>query len=132
MGALAWLPDLDRLFIIISKLMHSGSQLIIQEQHPFSWLMDDELKLSNTDLYFEKGPYKEKGGLDYLGNKEYEGSNNYTFNYTLSEVFNTQIRNRLEIQFFEEYPYDISNLKSAIVKESPSFPLSYLCISKKH
>ncbi|CAL2082497.1 class I SAM-dependent methyltransferase [Tenacibaculum sp. 190524A02b] len=130
-GALVWLPDLDKLFSTLSNFMHAGSQLVIQEQHPFSWIIDEEMKLSKTDLYFKKGPYKEKGGLDYLGNKEYEGSDNYTFNYTLGELFNLQIKHGLNIQSFEEFPFDISNLKSDIEKEDAAFPLSYICISKK-
>ncbi len=130
-GALVWLPDLNKLFNILSKCMHFGSQLVIHEQHPFSWIIDEEQKLSKTDLYFVKGPYKEKGGLDYLGKEEYEGNDNYTFNYTLAELFNTQIKNGLNIQSFEEFPFDISNLKSDIEKENVSFPLSYICISEK-
>ncbi len=130
-GALAWLPNLDLLFKKLIELMNSGARLIIQEQHPFSWLIDDEMKLSKTDLYFKKGPYKEKGTLDYLGNQDYEGSDNYTFNYTLGELFNAQIKNGLSLQSFQEFPFDISNLKATIENEEVSFPLSYICISIK-
>ncbi len=130
-GALVWMPDLNLFFNKVGNLMKSGGVLIIQEQHPFSWIIDDEMKLSKTDLYFDKGPYKEAGGLDYLGNKEYQGSDNYTFNYTLGELFNTQIKNGLSIESFQEFPFDISNLRAVIEKEGVPFPLSYICVSKK-
>lgn len=130
-GALVWLPDLNLLFEKLSQRMSKGSKLIIHEQHPFSWLIDDEMKLSEKDLYFEKGPYVERGELDYLGNVQYDGSANYTFNYTLMELINGQINNGLTIQSFTEFPYDISNLKQMMENEKVSYPLSYLCVSMK-
>jgi ubiquinone/menaquinone biosynthesis C-methylase UbiE len=130
-GALAWLSDIELLMQKTAMAMHKGSRLIIQEQHPFSWLIDEEMKLSKTDLYFKKGPYAEEGGLDYLGKTDYKGSVNYTFNYTLSELFNSMIKNSLQLESFFEYPYDISNLKEDLQKEEADYPLSYICVAKK-
>lgn len=131
-GALVWLPDLELFFEKAAGTMCKNATLIIQEQHPFSWIIDEDMKLSETDLYFEKGPYEEEGSLDYLGNADYRGSINYTFNYTLSELINAQIKNNLQIERFEEYPYDISNLRKDIEDKEISFPLSYICISTLH
>lgn len=131
-GALVWLPDLNQIIKKISKVLSPEGFLVIQEQHPFSWLIDEEMKLSEEENYFRKEPLKEEGGLDYLGKTEYEGSANYSFNYTFSDLFNAIADNGLSLYKLFEYANDISNLKEDLEQKELSYPLSYICIAKKH
>ncbi|WP_166922952.1 class I SAM-dependent methyltransferase [Flavobacterium poyangense] len=131
-GALAWLPSLNPIIEKISKTLVPEGFLVIQEQHPFSWLIEEDLKLSENENYFRKEPLKEEGGLDYLGKTEYEGSANYSFNYTFSDLFNAIADNGLCLYKLFEYANDISNTKEDLEQKELSYPLSYICIAKKH
>lgn len=129
-GTLIWFPSLIKLFEIICKHLNDGGQVIISEQHPFTWLFDGD-KVTDRYGYFNKGPYEELGDLDYFNNEAYGIKPNFTYNYTLSEVVSSLIENRFNIESFEESNLDISNLhKDSDVATLSNLPFSFTMIAK--
>ncbi|MFA0964928.1 class I SAM-dependent methyltransferase [Roseivirga sp. BDSF3-8] len=128
-GALCWLPDLKAFFATATSQLKDGGHLVIMEQHPFSAIVEDDMKVSETFGYFDKTPYEEAGDLDYLGKEAYEGKTCYTFHHTLADIFSALLENKLQLSRFEEHPDDLSNLKRELERAPQTFPLSYLLVA---
>ena len=41
-GALIWLPDIDRWAAVVAELLRPGGRLFMREGHPMLWALDDE------------------------------------------------------------------------------------------
>lgn len=128
-GALIWLPDLKRFFEISAKLLKKGGGVLLHEIHPLVWILEDA-PLSNplqiTNSYFKEGPILEYGGLDYIGNEDYQGEANYSFDHTLADIFNAMIDSNFKIKKFNEYQEDISACFSHLEQSDIKLPMSFL------
>lgn len=136
-GCLGWLPDLESFFAKAFALLRSGGMVFIHEIHPYSEMLpfDDDkqpLKLQIIEPYFKTEPYMDQGGLDYVGNSEYNSTTTqYWFVHTLSDILMSLIKNRLLIEKFFEYETDISAGHSQIEAAKAGIPLSYFLTGRK-
>lgn len=133
-GSLIWLPDLKQFFAITSRLLKSGGGVLIHEIHPWVWILEDAPvtnPLQITSSYFKEGPVLEYGGLDYIGDEDYEGKENYSFDHTFSDSINALIRSGLTIMEVNEYPQDISGCFHHLEEKEIKLPLSYLLFARK-
>lgn len=130
-GALCWLPNLKSFFEVASGQLKNGGHVLIMEQHPFSDIVEDDMRISDKYGYFDKAPYEEAGDLDYYGKESYQGKTCYSFQHTLSDIFSALIANKFFTERFEEFPDDISNIKGELEKAKRPFPLSYLVAARK-
>ncbi len=133
-GALSWLGDLDELFQIVSGLLKKRGRLLIYEIHPFAWLLEEappENPLQISGSYFKDGPVITHGALDYVGNEDYDGLVNYSFDHTIGEILTSLIRAGIKIEEFRELPGDVSAVFSHLEKMGISLPLSYILCAKK-
>ncbi len=128
-GALCWLPDLDGLFAIVSALLRPGGNLLIYEIHPFVWMLEDapgDNPLQISGNYFKDGPVVNYGTLDYVGNEDYEGQVNYSFDHTMGEIITSVSRAGFRIEIFKEFPHDVSAEFDHLEKSNLQLPLSYI------
>ncbi len=134
-GALCWVPDLDGLFEIISRLLKPDGYVFIYDMHPFLNIFevdDPEGVLPTVQLaYFDKGPHPDTKGLDYYGNTDYNAAVNYWYAHKLSDVIGAGLRHGLAIESFEEYPHDISNVFEHFEKLPVQLPLCYSLVATK-
>lgn len=134
-GSLQWFPNLDDYFKVISRLLKKDGKILIFEIHPFAYFFEQaeglerEIELKDFISYFEKGPYSYKEGLDYIGMTSYEAKKCYWFMHKISDIFNSLIRNDIEIEEINEYNYETTNNESITIRDK--FPLSYMLIGKK-
>ena len=134
-GVFGWMPDLEKFFAVVSRLLKPGGDLLIYEQHPFADVFDQEnrsepLKIVNP--YFNDKPLADDSGMDYWGGKQYKGEISYWFFHTLGEIIGGMIRSGIEIRWFQEYDRDISSCWEHIEKTGKRLPLSYILLGKKH
>ncbi len=137
-GALCWLPDLPRLFDIISNLLNEHGHLVIFEAHPFTNVLgfsDDpgynpDIPFNVLFSYFRKEPFEYSDGIDYIGGVDYPSKKYYNYSYTISAIINNSIRVGLNIIEFSEFSEDIACIFSKI-EEAQKLPLSYLFIAQK-
>lgn len=134
-GVFGWMPDLEKFFTVVSRLLKPGGDLLIYEQHPFADVFDQEnrsepLKIVNP--YFNDKPLADDSGMDYWGGKQYKGEISYWFFHTLGEIIGGMIRSGIEIRWFQEYDRDISSCWEHIEKTGKRLPLSYILLGKKH
>lgn len=134
-GSLQWFPDLNAYFSVISRLLKKDGRIIIFEIHPFKYFFENgfnfqEQNFDKLTSYFEAGPNHYPKGLDYFGNVEYEAEECFWFMHQMSDVITAILHNGIEIEGFEEYPFDLDGSPDPMVEGK--FPFSYLIAAKKN
>ncbi len=137
-GAMGWMPDLNKYFKVVSKMLRAGGHLMIYEHHSFCDLLardgedefdpDDPLKIVHS--YFRTEPWVGNDGIDYIGGTKYESKTSYDFTHTTSNIINSIINNGIILKEFTEYSHDIST-EFAEHENEGKIPLSYILIGVK-
>jgi 2-polyprenyl-3-methyl-5-hydroxy-6-metoxy-1,4-benzoquinol methylase len=139
-GTIGWLPDIDKWAEIVSKYLKPGGKFIFVEFHPLIWMFDNDLE-KITYSYFKSEPMLETESGSYA-NKDTETKLDYvSWNHGIAEVLNSLIKNGLEINDFQEYPYSPYDIfkemiepekgKYTIKKFGSKIPLVYSIIAIK-
>lgn len=133
-GVLAWMPDLEGFFKVVSKLLRPGGAVFFYEQHPIL----DMIEPAKTDApivwdtsYFTKQPFVGTGGLDYWTGKTYDAKLNTSFFHTMSDIIMAGIGNSLSVEHFEEFPHHISNSFWNVEASDIGLPMCYALILRK-
>jgi ubiquinone/menaquinone biosynthesis C-methylase UbiE len=132
-GALGWLPDIDRFFEIVARLLRPDSWLLIYEMHPILDMFEQGTP-SPLDLahsYFRTEPYADDDGLDYVGKTEYKGTVSYWFHHKMSDIIQACIDHGLTIRHFKEFDHDISDAFAYLAQEAIRPPLTYVLAAHK-
>ncbi len=136
-GGLGWMPDLKLFFAKAAAMLKDGGRIFIHEIHPFSETLpfddaDDADALRIVGPYFKDEPYVEYGGLDYVGKASYSSAKpQYWFVHTIADILTGLIGNRLEIEHFSEYEFDVSAGHARVERARAGVPLSYIAIGRK-
>ncbi len=96
--------------------------------------MDEKIFESNRAAWnqataFETGANHYSDGLDYFGNVKYELTEGFWFMHKMSEIISAILHNGMEMEEFEEYPFDLDGDYDQGAAEK--FPFSYLITAKK-
>nr|MBN2277470.1 class I SAM-dependent methyltransferase [candidate division Zixibacteria bacterium] len=137
-GALPWMPDLERFFTVVAGMLKSGGFLVIYEQHPLVYMLalqgDKEFDKAEparlVHSYFREEPWVENTGIDYIGKSRYSSKTMYNFTQPLYKIMNAIIRNGITITEFNEYAHDISSEFEHLL-DNGKLPLSCLLICRK-
>lgn len=137
-GALSWLPDLNRFFEIVSLMLKPGGSLLIYEQHPILYVFATEGDLEfDPDYpekiafsYFKKEPWAETKGIDYIGKSVYDSKIHYSYTQTLSDIINAVVKNKIRLDELNEYPHDISETWDDM-ESGGKLPRCYIIVGHK-
>lgn len=106
-GALCWLPSVERWAATVAGLLRRGGELFIREGHPVLWAMDDPRPDGLVALEY---PYFESEGVPFSEEKTYVGHDGELaspdivhFNHGLAEIFNALWSQGMEITLFDEH-----------------------------
>ncbi|MGA9277595.1 class I SAM-dependent methyltransferase [Ilumatobacter sp.] len=106
-GALNWLPSIDRWASIVAGLLAPGGQLYIREGHPMLWAIDDDASdgLKITYPYFETvEPLVFDEDTTYVEHDEpIVNTRTYEWNHGLGEIFTALTRHGLVVTLLEEH-----------------------------
>ena len=133
-GVLIWMPDLNKFFSKLSRLLKKDAQIYIYEEHPILEMIepgDEDSAVEWNYSYFQTEPFEDNDGLDYWSNEKYESKTMYTFVHKLSDVFTAALENSLRIEKFKELPNHISNTFYNVEKQGPELPMSYVLVLRK-
>ncbi len=133
-GVLSWMPELDKFFAVLGKLLRPGGVLFIYEQHPILDMIepaaaDDPVVWELS--YFSKEPYVDTECLDYYGGGSYESKPLYSFSHTMAEIIMAGVNNKMAVEHFEEHPDHISNTWWNVEKHGPELPMSYALVLRR-
>lgn len=108
-GALCWLPDIDRWAAVVSALLRPGGRLFIREGHPMLWSVDDvreDGQLVVAYPYFEMAqPLVFEDGLTYTdgGDAGLAHPRTYEWNHGLGEIVTAVLRHGMELTGLTEH-----------------------------
>jgi SAM-dependent methyltransferase len=112
-GALCWLPSIDRWAGVVSSLLAPGGRLFIREGHPMLWSLDEYNKegLLVTEAYFEReDPYVDDSAASYVQtDREFEHTRSLSWNHGIGEIITALLERGMEITQFVEHdsaPWD--------------------------
>jgi SAM-dependent methyltransferase len=112
-GALCWLPDIDRWAEVVAQLLAPGGRLFVREGHPMLWTLDE----TRTDTlaveapYFEREePYVDVSLETYVAtDAEFQHATTHTWNHGLGETVTALVSHGLQITGLAEHdsvPWD--------------------------
>lgn len=130
-GALGWLPDLDRYFEVVAWLLRPGGHLFVYEMHPMLDMFDPESGLEVKHSYFNEVPFESSNDPDYYEPDKIVEATSYWFPHTMADVIGGCLRAGLNLESFEEYPHDVSNVYRAFKDFENKPALSYALVARK-
>lgn len=106
-GALCWLPDVDRWAHVVASLLRPGGRLFIREGHPVLWAMDydtpGELRLTYPYFTTEQ-PIVESVPTSYAGTDErIEHDTTHSWNHGLGEIITGLLNHGMVLTALEEH-----------------------------
>jgi SAM-dependent methyltransferase len=113
-GALCWLPDIDRWAGVVSELLAPSGRLFLREGHPMLWTLDDE---RTDELLVARYPYFEReeadvfedGGTYVATEHAFEATTTHSWNHGLGEVVSALLSRGLRLTCLVEHqsvPWD--------------------------
>jgi len=137
-GALCWMPDLERFFEITNKLLKPGGYVVIYEMHPITNTIAITTEKNFTDndtlkicyKYFRRGTLVCNDGIDYVGKTTYKAKTSYDFAQQLGEIITAMAQSGIRIEQLMEYQHDISCQFEHLGSDS-KLPLSYYLFGRK-
>ncbi len=125
-GTIGWLPDLEKWAQVISHFLKPNGQFIFVEFHPVVWMFDNDFKFIEYH-YFKSQPIIETETGTYADRKANVSKTSVSWNHSLSEVLNNLIKQKLNINSFEEYDYSPYNcFNNTIEYEANKFRIQHL------
>lgn len=103
-GTIGWLPDLDKWAKVIAHFLKPNGRLVFVEFHAVVWIFDDYFQKVAYN-YFNDGAIVETENGTYADRKAAITQKYVMWNHPISDVFNSLIRNGLELNSFDEYDY---------------------------
>ena len=107
-GALCWLPDIDRWAGVVAQLLAPGGRLFLREGHPMLWAIDEDRADGNLVVdypYFETVEpvtYSE-GGTYVQTDVEFTHNTSHTWNHGLGEIITALLNRGLVIDALAEH-----------------------------
>ncbi|MCE9622076.1 MAG: class I SAM-dependent methyltransferase [Actinomycetia bacterium] len=106
-GALCWLPDIERWAGIVASLLKPGGFLFIREGHPVLWSLcdprEDGLLVIEFPYFANEGTVFTEATTYVEHEGELAAPTIVSFNHGLAEIFNALWRAGLHITLFEEH-----------------------------
>jgi hypothetical protein len=106
LGALCWLPDVERWAGVVSALLAPGGRLYLHDVHPAAWaLADDDVRFAFT--YFEEpDPFVEDAETTYTdATLPLTHTRSYEWNHSLGEIVTALIGHGLRITGLTEHDW---------------------------
>jgi SAM-dependent methyltransferase len=90
-GAICWLPRIDRWADVVAALLKPGGRLFMREGHPMLWSLadarEDDLLVVEHPYFETEEPYVEHDGGTYVETDvEFERNVSYSWNHGLGEI----------------------------------------------
>ena len=125
-GTIGWLPDLDKWAKVISTFLKPNGKFVFVEFHPVLWMFDVNFTKIQYHYHNEKPIIEEFYGT-YAEKDAAINTTQIGWNHSLSEVFQSLLKNGLHIESFEEYDYSNYNCFNEMIEfESGKFRIKHL------
>lgn len=126
LGALCWLPDIDRWAGTATSLLRPGGFVYLAEFHPFADTLDDDEGRSVTYDYFAEGPqiWDEPDAGSYAAPQvPVQHTRSIAFVHGLGEVVTALTTAGLRLDFLHEHDYTLWQRFSVLERRGPTYRL---------
>ena len=128
-GALCWLPDIDRWAETVAACLRPGGRLFVREGHPVLWALDDGRDDALLTLRYPYFSHDEPFTVDDPGTyvateTTFTHTRSHSWNHGLGEVVTALLAVGLRIERFEEHRF-LDWRPWAIFEEDPDRPGTY-------
>ncbi len=117
-GTIGWLPDLDKWAAVISGALNPKGKLVFFEFHPVVWMFDTNFNEVYYN-YFKSEPILEEETGTYANRNIEVTYQTITWNHSLSEVFQSLLKQNITIKNFKEFDYSNYNCFSQTEEVEP-------------
>lgn len=107
-GTIGWLPDIDKWAAVISGALKPNGKLVFFEFHPVVWMFDNDFNEVFYN-YFKSEPILEEETGTYADRTAEVAYKTITWNHSLSEVFQSLLKQNIKIKYFKEFDYSNYN-----------------------
>jgi SAM-dependent methyltransferase len=108
LGALRWLPSVDRWASQVGALLKPGGRFYIHDAHPVSWALDDDQPFLRHSYFEEPEPFVADFGTTYTdADHPIEHVRSYEWNHSLGEIVNALIAHGLHIDSLVEHDWTV-------------------------
>jgi SAM-dependent methyltransferase len=124
-GALCWLPDIDRWAAVVADLLRPGGRLFLREGHPVLWSLaddrDDDLLVLNYPYFQQPEPLVwDDGGTYVETDREFENTVTKEWSHGIGEIVTALLGHGLVLSTLIEHqsvPWDAIPGKMTMVGE---------------
>ena len=104
-GALCWLPDIDRWAGVVATLLKPGGRVFLRDGHPMLHAVEErDGRLVVEYPYFETDPLIWDGDETYVRTEHrITHTTTYQWNHGIGEMITALLRHGLELTLFEEH-----------------------------
>ncbi len=142
LGALCWLPSVERWAEQVGALVTPGGRFFIHDGHPLSDALAEDTLVLENDYFEEAAPYVDDSGETYAdADAALANRRNYTWNHGIGETVTALIRNGLRLEWLVEHDWTVFNRFSWLVPNEdgrgttppgmPRVPLSFSLLATR-
>ncbi|MFI0449907.1 class I SAM-dependent methyltransferase [Actinomadura sp. 6N118] len=141
LGALVWLPDVERWARTVAGLLEPGGFLYLVEFHPFGDVLDDEDGRTVAYDYFDRSPQVWDVQGSYTDpDADTANTTSVQFEHGIGDVVSALAAAGLRVEFLHEFDYTLSQRYRSLEREGavyrlpagrPRVPLMYSLKAEK-
>ncbi|MFX0021304.1 MAG: class I SAM-dependent methyltransferase [Candidatus Hermodarchaeota archaeon] len=123
-GTICWLPDLEKWAEIISNCLKPGGIFYIIDGHPFGFIIDENQEPFKVGFnYFSEGKpvFFEGEGAYADPSAKLKNPACYEWDHPMSEIINSLLKAKLEIEFLHEFPYTFFSIHPDMKKKEDGY-----------
>lgn len=133
-GSICWLPDIGEWARLVSRYLRPGGVFLIADFHPALYMLNFETLFPQYSYFNTAEPVFEEPERTYAGNARIGKLPEYSWNHSLSEIWNALRGHGLTVTDFREYGYSPYNCFPGMVlraeneyvfEKAPYLPLTY-------
>jgi SAM-dependent methyltransferase len=141
LGALTWLPSVQRWAEQVGALLRPGGRLYLHEGHPFEWTLGVEGDRVEDSYFEEPEPYVDDNDVTYTDGPRLTNTRSYEWNHSLGEVVTALLSQGLRIDGLTEHDWTVFQRFPWLVRQHddlftlppgrPRIPLTYTLLASR-
>jgi SAM-dependent methyltransferase len=142
LGALHWLPSIDRWADQVAALTRPGGRLYLHEIHPLAWSLDDDSPTLAYTYFEEPEPFADDSEVTYTdSDRPLANVRTYQWNHALGEVMMALVDRGMRIDRLVEHDWTVAQLFPWLVESGPQqwsapadrprLPLTYTLVATR-
>lgn len=102
-GALCWLPSIDRWADVVSQLLRPGGRLFIREGHPMLWTFDEDVRPEFSYFEQSEGTVWTEAGTYVETDHEFTANTSVEWNHGLGEIVTALLGHGMQVTGLAEH-----------------------------